>query len=119
MPLFHQFLCSEPIYSSTAYFLLLFSISTNCTVDSFCAGLAYYYIFGNLQGWFHNCASFSLVQTSILVVLNLSSCNIQALDLLEMLKKEEEMLSAIKERQSKVVYIKRALLIATAQLYTM
>lgn len=31
------------------------------------------------------------------------SCNVQALDLLEMLKKEEEMLSAVKDRQSKVV----------------
>lgn len=30
-------------------------------------------------------------------------CNVQALDLVEMLKKEEEMLSAVKDRQSKVV----------------
>ena len=30
-------------------------------------------------------------------------CHIQALDLLDMLKKEEEMLSAVKDRQSKVV----------------
>lgn len=33
------------------------------------------------------------------------SCNVQAFDLLEMIKKEEEMLSAVKDRQSKVVKI--------------
>lgn len=31
------------------------------------------------------------------------SRNVQAFDLLEMIKKEEEMLSAVKDRQSKVV----------------
>ena len=45
----------------------------------------------------------SVVEAFISIVLKFILCHIQALDLLNMLKKEEEMLSAVKDRQSKVV----------------
>ena len=48
-------------------------------------------------------ATVSVVEASVSIVLMFILCHIQALDMLDMLKKEEEMLSAVKDRQSKVV----------------